>query len=181
MKRTPEKPDRGGIRGDRIKELRQKRHLEQGQLAYRAGIDVSYIYRLEAGENPNVSALILSKIAVVLRTSTDYLVGTVDTDAPMPQTAIQRALAELPADFEDVIMRLAELDPERRDRVGNLIGELMNLVAEPEADEEDDEVSRLIRLLDNLPPERLTHWRSQIEAEAADQDGPESRAASRIG
>ena len=57
----------------------------------------------------------------------------------------------------------------------------MNLVAEPEADEEDDEVSRLIRLLDNLPPERLTHWRSQIEAEAADQDGPESRAASRIG
>ncbi len=68
--------------GARIKSLREYLDLEAGQLAYKARVDRSYIFYLERNARPNVSGVILGRIADALNTSVDYLLGRTNDPAP---------------------------------------------------------------------------------------------------
>jgi transcriptional regulator with XRE-family HTH domain len=63
------------LRPDRIADLMRELGIEQAGLARKAEIHDSYVYRLLLGNNPNVSAVILGRIARVLGTTLDYLVN----------------------------------------------------------------------------------------------------------
>ncbi len=54
--------------GKVIKDLRGQQHLSQERLALEAGIDRSYLGRIERGDN-NPAALTLVRIAIALQTS----------------------------------------------------------------------------------------------------------------
>lgn len=72
---------------DKIELLRKNKSWTQGQLALYAEIDRSYVTKLEAGEAPNVSGVILARIARALETSTDYLLGLTDNPARVPSVS----------------------------------------------------------------------------------------------
>ena len=75
------------IDGSRVRELRERRGLTQGQLAYKADTTSSQISRLENDERPGAQAVLLGRIAAILDTSIDYLLG--NTDDPMPPMPVQ--------------------------------------------------------------------------------------------
>ncbi len=131
------------IRGDRIRRLREDRGLDQQQLAKRAGVHYSYIYRLENGENPNVSAVILSRIAKVLDTNTDYLVDESEVDS-RPTTEDRPRLS---VESEDLGRRLDHLDEKTRDTLMPVLSNFV-LAAEKAA---DDARRRLLIEYDALP------------------------------
>lgn len=58
--------------GQVIKDLRGRQHLSQERLALEAGIDRSYLGRIERGDN-NPAALTLVRIAMALQTSVAQL------------------------------------------------------------------------------------------------------------
>lgn len=62
----------------RIRALRVARGLRAADVAKRAGLSVAQIYRLEAGERPNVAAVTLARIALVLNSSVEYLLTLTD-------------------------------------------------------------------------------------------------------
>ena len=88
----------------RIKILRLDRRMRAAEVAAEAGISVAQVYRLEAGDRPNVAAVTLARIAQVLDTTMEYLLGLTD-DA--------RGIRELTASVLDV----QELDNENRPTV----------------------------------------------------------------
>ncbi len=135
------------IRGDRIKDLREGRGLDQGQLAYRADIDTSYVWRLEKGKNPNVSAEKLARVAKVLRTNTDYLVGTSDDPRPMMGARV------LTGDLVPVFERLSDLADRQRTQLIRLITDALALLGF-EAQAPSSQWERLLQLYDNLPADR---------------------------
>jgi len=69
------------MRGDRLKEIREARHMTQEDLANRVGITAQQIYRLENGKSNNPKADFLAALAKELEVSIDYLVGIVDDPA----------------------------------------------------------------------------------------------------
>ena len=69
------------VRGDRIRALREAKKMRQSDLAYLAGIAVSFLSEIERG-NRNPGAHVVARIADVLQTSMDYLMGR--TDDPRP-------------------------------------------------------------------------------------------------
>ena len=69
---------------EKIELLRKNKSWTQGQLALYAEIDRSYVTKLESGDAPNVSGIILARIARALGTSTDYLLGLTDSPSPVP-------------------------------------------------------------------------------------------------
>lgn len=83
----------------RMKVLRLDRRMRAGEVAQQAGISVAQVYRLEAGERPNVAAVTLARVAQALNTTLEYLLGLTD-DA--------RGIHELTASALDV----QELDNE---------------------------------------------------------------------
>lgn len=67
--------------GDRIKELRTKRRLSQGELGNRVGVESTIISRWETNRvRPSQKYIV--KLAGALGVSTDYLLG--ETDDPSP-------------------------------------------------------------------------------------------------
>jgi hypothetical protein len=64
--------------GQRMQELRRRQGLSAKILAYQADVDVRHVYRLEGGERPNVSAVVLARIAIALGTTLEYLLGLTD-------------------------------------------------------------------------------------------------------
>jgi transcriptional regulator with XRE-family HTH domain len=62
----------------RIKTLRLERGLRAADVAKKAGLSLAQIYRLEAGERPNVAAVTLARIALVLNSSVEYLLTLTD-------------------------------------------------------------------------------------------------------
>lgn len=54
------------VLGARLRSLREDRGWEPGQLAYKAGVSAAYVYKLENNERPNVSGVILARIAEIL-------------------------------------------------------------------------------------------------------------------
>ena len=72
------------ITAQRIVSLRESRGLLQPDLARLAQIEQSYVSKLERGKAPNVSGIILARIARALGTSVDFLLGVSDDPAPRP-------------------------------------------------------------------------------------------------
>ena len=63
--------------GMRIRKLRQDNNMTQDQLAVRTGISRSTLYRYESSQNLPDSDIII-RLAMVLHTTTDYLLGLDD-------------------------------------------------------------------------------------------------------
>lgn len=61
--------------GRRIRVLRQQRGWSAEKLARRADISLRHMLRLEANERPNVSAVVVARLAQALNVSTDELLG----------------------------------------------------------------------------------------------------------
>lgn len=74
-----------GIRGDRVRALREARGWTQYELAYRCHIAVSFLSDIERGQG-NPGSVIVAKLADALETSTDYLLGR--TDDPRSVNAV---------------------------------------------------------------------------------------------
>ncbi|WP_165973945.1 helix-turn-helix domain-containing protein [Marinitoga lauensis] len=64
--------------GQRIKEIRISKGLEQKELAKLAGIGQSTFSEIESGKRIGIRTDILVKIAKALNVSTDYLLGLTD-------------------------------------------------------------------------------------------------------
>lgn len=59
--------------GDRIRQLRDKQGLTQGQLAIRSSVSQGYLSQLENGEVKNPSAAVLLRVAQAMRIDPDEL------------------------------------------------------------------------------------------------------------
>ena len=66
--------------GKRVKELREGKNLNQGELAKRAKIDRTLVSRIESGHTPNPGASVLKGLARALGCSIDYLVDLYGED-----------------------------------------------------------------------------------------------------
>jgi transcriptional regulator with XRE-family HTH domain len=69
------------FKGDRLREIREKRGLSQRELAERCNISDLQVHRYEVGKN-DPSASILGVMAGTLGVSTDYLLGIVSNPDP---------------------------------------------------------------------------------------------------
>ena len=67
-----------GSINNRIRELRERDKMTQGELAAKLGISPSTLGRIEKGEIEKVSSDILVKLARVFEVSTDFLLGITD-------------------------------------------------------------------------------------------------------
>lgn len=67
-----------GTTRDRFKNLRDREHLTQEQLAEIAGVQVSTISKIESGATTKIDSTILEKIADHFHITTDFLLGRVD-------------------------------------------------------------------------------------------------------
>ncbi|MFP3722099.1 helix-turn-helix transcriptional regulator [Niallia circulans] len=98
--------------GIRIKELRLKKGLSQDELAERLGMNRVNISHYERGKITNIPSDVLMKIAKVLNTNTDYILGLSDEDnseSDIEISIIQRAAKKMdPKDRKKMleIMRL---------------------------------------------------------------------------
>lgn len=72
------------ITAQRITYLRELRGLLQPDLAQLAQIEQSYVSKLERGKAPNVSGVVLVRIARALETTVDFLLGNSDNPNPHP-------------------------------------------------------------------------------------------------
>ncbi|WP_449536948.1 helix-turn-helix domain-containing protein [Ferdinandcohnia sp. Marseille-Q9671] len=82
--------------GSRVKELRKKKKLSITELARRAGVSKSYLSYIERDVQKNPSLQFLSKIAVTLDTSIEYLLGEDEVDELDSEwtALLQRAIDE---------------------------------------------------------------------------------------
>lgn len=62
----------------RLKTLRLERGMRAVDVAQETGLSVAQVYRMEAGERPNVAAVTLAKVALALDTSVEYLLNMTD-------------------------------------------------------------------------------------------------------
>lgn len=67
-----------GSLGDRVRELRERDKLTQGELAARIGTSASTLSRIEKGEIESPGSDIVVKLARMFRVSTDFLLGITD-------------------------------------------------------------------------------------------------------
>ena len=67
-----------GSLGDRVRELRERDKLTQGELAVRIGTSASTLSRIEKGEIESPGSDIVVKLARVFCVSTDFLLGITD-------------------------------------------------------------------------------------------------------
>jgi hypothetical protein len=71
-----------GSIGELIGDLRRNKGWSQKELAKRSGVTESTLSRIESGITKQVDATALGKIALVLNTSTDYLLGLTSIRTP---------------------------------------------------------------------------------------------------
>ena len=69
------------FRGQRLRRLRRERGMSVHLLAHQAGLCARQIWRLEAGDRPNVRAITVARISLALDTSADYLLGLTEEPA----------------------------------------------------------------------------------------------------
>jgi transcriptional regulator with XRE-family HTH domain len=63
---------------ERLKTLRKSYGFSAEQLARKAGVSERHFRRLEAGARPHTSAVTLTRVAVALGTTVEYLLGVTD-------------------------------------------------------------------------------------------------------
>ena len=73
-------PPSPSLQPHRLKALRLKRQMRAREVARRAGISAAQLYRLELGTRPNTAAITLARVALVLDTSVEYLLGLTDDE-----------------------------------------------------------------------------------------------------
>ena len=61
--------------GERIRALRKSRGLSAEKAARRADVNLRHFSRLEAGQRPNTSAVTLTRVALAMGTTVEYLLG----------------------------------------------------------------------------------------------------------
>lgn len=76
LDRTP------ALDGTRLRAMREKREMRATTLAQRADLTARHIWRLEAGQRPNVRAVTLARLALALRVDLYYLMGLSDEPEP---------------------------------------------------------------------------------------------------
>jgi DNA-binding Xre family transcriptional regulator len=97
------------FKSNRMNELMEKRDLDPGKIEYLADISRSQVWYLQKGEKPNVSAVIVARIAKILNCSVDYLMDLTDDPTPVGSR-------NLPPDFIElweVYQSLSEIDRKR--------------------------------------------------------------------
>lgn len=101
--------------GKRVKALREECGLSQGQLAARAGFTRSQISHIEKHEGAGVQAVAVDRLAAVLHTTSNYLLGLTDDPTPLPPgwQADQARLAQL----QRLVEQVAQLPWERQERI----------------------------------------------------------------
>jgi transcriptional regulator with XRE-family HTH domain len=109
------------ILGRRLRTLRQRRDLTQGQLAVYAKVDRSYISQIENEHIDSVGSEILGRVAQLLRTTTDYLIGLTSNPLPRDDTTTPNTQLEYDLldefrklDFEEQRYALAQLQMQVR-------------------------------------------------------------------
>ncbi len=61
--------------GERIRTLRKSRGLSAEKTARKADVSLRHLNRLEAGQRPNTSAVTLTRVALAMDTTVEYLLG----------------------------------------------------------------------------------------------------------
>lgn len=69
------------IRGERVRELRERRGYSREKLAMIINIGVAQVARYERGEN-DATGDIIERLATLFNVSTDYLLGLTDNPTP---------------------------------------------------------------------------------------------------
>ncbi len=64
--------------GERIRALRKSLGLSAEKAARRANVSLRHFSRLEAGQRPNTSAVTLTRVALALDTTVEYLLDVTD-------------------------------------------------------------------------------------------------------
>lgn len=88
--------------GEKIKRLREEQELTQKELAEKVGLSYSVMNRIELGTRP-IRDEELKKIAEVLGTTTDYLLGTSNIKNPYSRDTTSNKIEEqnqLPDSFD---------------------------------------------------------------------------------
>lgn len=108
------------FRGDRLNELMERRKLNAGQLEYMTGVSQSMIWNLQNDKRPNVSAVIVAKLADALECDIEFLLDVspstlAEEKAPYNVAHLddnQRAILEyfetLSDDEREFVLQLAE-------------------------------------------------------------------------
>jgi transcriptional regulator with XRE-family HTH domain len=134
---TGEGTDQMKLIGARIRSLREAQDLDPGQLAYKANVHVSTIHKIEAGDRPNTSGLILAAIADALGTSVDYLLGRTNDSAPLLNPAgVTTRIARICHDMISIFQELEENAPDLLDQAVNLIATQTQLLVAATEDHE---------------------------------------------
>ncbi|HDQ70665.1 MAG TPA: XRE family transcriptional regulator [Chloroflexi bacterium] len=74
--------------GGRIRALRKQRSLPAEAVARRADISLRHLHRLEAGQRPNTSAVTLTRVALALDTTVEYLLGVTEDSRAIHEFAL---------------------------------------------------------------------------------------------
>ncbi len=117
--------------GRRLRRLREIKGWETNRLAQEAGLSQSYIYKLEHDDRPNVAGVVLSRLATVLGTTTDYLVGRTPDPNPPPPFAYEMDIAQAMR-MRNLAQRLGKLPPGRQQQFMDLAEMMAELVEETE-------------------------------------------------
>jgi transcriptional regulator with XRE-family HTH domain len=83
--------------GGRLKALRLERGFSAEKLARQADTSLRNLRRMEAGQRPNASGIILARVALALNTTVDYLMGLTDDTRSIDElAAFQKDEVRLP-------------------------------------------------------------------------------------
>lgn len=143
------------FRADRLNQLMQQRKLNDGQLAYQAKLSKSMVFYLRTGGRDNVSATVAGRLAEILGTSVEYLVGMTDDAAPVKlrlDEELERLLHQarhLPRHRRRDLLRMAETfaNENAQDQMVSVLGMVRELGGE-EAE------TLLVGFLSSLRPDR---------------------------
>jgi len=119
---------RGGIHltvGERIKQLREKKGMNQKQLAEKAKMTRATISRIETGQVKEVKSEALKKLAVALGVTVDFLVGQSEEmsadDIIIADDQIKNVMSDMYSlgpnprqEVEDFVRYLLEKEKKRR-------------------------------------------------------------------
>lgn len=72
------------VNGTRLKSLREDKDWSQSDLARESGVAQAHISRIEAGQIPKVSAVVLGTLAQALGVSSDFLLNLTDNPLLAP-------------------------------------------------------------------------------------------------
>jgi DNA-binding Xre family transcriptional regulator len=82
--------------GARLRAVREGRQMTAEDLARQARLSARHVWRLEAGQRPNVAAVTLARIALALRVDLYYLLGLSDEPEPWKnKVRVDRARSDL--------------------------------------------------------------------------------------